>query len=476
VRRPGLLKTPEETFQSLGRSADRSMMWALSNRGRDRLALVAVHPTLGWEKVVYEDPEADVVHVAMSRVTRAPLVVESQPDYPRVAILDPKLREDLAPLLKEQGGARFGLSIVSTDGGERRMVVAIGSDTQRRTYLVDRQAGTHVLLSEAVDPGLAALLSPMQPVTIPSRDGLRLHAYLTLPRGAQPKRLPMVVHVHGGPWLRTAWGDPVTSEDAGYAQLLANRGYAVLQVNFRGSSGYGRGFLNAGIGEFSGRMQDDLVDAVRWAVDGGLADPRHVAIMGWSYGGYAALTALTATPDLFACGVSFAGPTELTSLIESFPPYWTPDLSRWHDFVGDPGIAEDRAEMKKRSPLYGADRVERPVLIVHGVRDVRVHVDQSDRMVAALTRAHKKVEYMRVPDMGHSLGWWAHRIAVLRRTEHFLQACLGGRASRFDWFEAVAWAWTRISRFRESMAAPAEKPAGEKKAGAQPQTKADERR
>jgi len=463
ARKPELLKAPEETFQSLGLSSDRTVGWALSNRGRDRLALVVVDPRLGWEKVVFEDPDVDVGHVVMSRVTQAPLMAQAQPGYPRVAILDEKLREDLAPLLKAQPSGNFTLGITGNDNAEKRLVVTIGSDVQRRTYLVDRQARTHVLLAEAVPPDLAAALAPMRPVIIPSRDGLRLHAYLTLPRGVEAKRLPMVLHVHGGPWQRTAWGDPVSSEDAGYAQFLASRGYAVLQVDFRGSSGYGRSFSDAGMGEFAGRMHEDLLDAVRWAVDGGVADPARVAIMGWSYGGYAALVALSMTPDVFACGISIAGPTDLASLIESFPPYWTLDLSHWHDFVGDPAIAADREEMNQKSPLHHVHKVRKPVLIVHGVRDVRVRVDQSDRMVAALRRAGKPVEYVRIPDMGHNLGWWAHRIAVLGRTEAFLRTCLGGRASRFDWFGAVAWVWTRISRYRESAAAPAEKSAATKK-------------
>jgi dipeptidyl aminopeptidase/acylaminoacyl peptidase len=306
------------------------------------------------------------------------------------------------------------------------------------------------LLAETVPNDFAAALVPIRPVTIPSSDGLRLRGYLTLPRGVAPGPLPMVLHVHGGPWMSTGWGEPTSSEDAAYAQFLANRGYAVLQVDFRGSSGYGREFMNAAIGEFAGRMQDDLLDAVRWAVERGIADPAHVAIMGWSYGGYAALVGLSMTPKAFACGVSVSGPTDLASLIESFPPYWKVDLSRWQDFVGDPEIPEDREQMTRKSPLAHAQQVERPVLIIHGARDVRVLVDQSDRMVAALRRAGKPVEYLRIPDMGHDSGWWVYQLAVLRKTEDFLQRCLGGRASRFDWFDAVAWAWERISRLRSA--------------------------
>ncbi len=446
TRRPALLKKPDETFRVLGAGADGSFVWALSNRGRDRIALVSAHPTLGWEKVVFEDPDVDVTQVLMSRVTRAPLIASAQPGYPRFAILDSKLREDLDGLLKAQGNGPFGLDIVSVDDAEKHLIVSIYTGVQRRYYVLDRSSRHYDLLAADVEPDLESILAPMQPIAIMSRDGLTLHGYLTLPRGVEPKRLPMVLLVHGGPWMRTGWGNPMRSEDAAPAQFLANRGYAVLQVDFRGSSGYGREFLSAAIGEFAGKMQDDLLDAVRWAVDGGTADPDRVAVMGYSYGGYAALVALTMTPKVFACGVSLGGPTDLATLIESFPPYWNVDLSMWHDYVGDPEIAEDRAVMTRKSPLAYAQNVERPVLIVHGAKDVRVRIDQAERMVEALKRAGRPVEYLAIEDGGHGMGWWVHRLAVLRKSEDFLQRCLGGRASRFDPFDAIAWLWTRIQR------------------------------
>jgi dipeptidyl aminopeptidase/acylaminoacyl peptidase len=302
-----------------------------------------------------------------------------------------------------------------------------------------------VLLAEGVPKDIEKALVPMRPVTIPSRDGLQLPAYLTLPRGPRAK-LPMVLLVHGGPWARTTWGDPFRSAEANYAQFLANRGYAVLQVDFRGSTGYGRGFHAAAMGEFAGKMQDDLLDGVRWAVDAQIADPQRIAIVGWSYGGYAALVGLTQTPRTFACGISLSGPTDLASLIESFPATWTLDLSAWHDFVGDPAIAEDREAMTRKSPLSHAQALERPVLIVQGMTDVRVRRDQAERMVHALRAAGKPVEYLAIPEMGHGMGYWVHRLAILRKSETFLHGCLGGRASRFHPFDAVAWAWSRVNR------------------------------
>ena len=444
ARIPQLKKQRAETFSVLGRSADGSALWALSSRGRERIALVSAHPSLGWEKPVFEDPKVDVTRVSMSRVTGEPLIAYAEPGYPRFEILDAALRNDLEPLLRAQPGGPFGLEIVNADTTEQRMVVLISSNAQHRYYLVDRSAHTFTLLAEGVPEDIANALAPMEPVTIASRDGLQLSGYLTLPRGVPSRKLPMVLVVHGGPWLRTHWGDPFRSEDAAYAQFLANRGYAVLQVDFRGSTGYGQHFVDAGIGEFAGRMQSDLLDAVQWAIDKGIADPSRIGIMGWSYGGYAALIGLTATPDVFACGISLEGPTDLASLIESFPPYWTVDLWMWHDHVGNPASPEDRKQMNLKSPLFHAERLQRPVLIVQGTNDVRVRRDQAERMVAALQHAGKPVDYLLIRDMGHSMGYWAHRLAILRRTETFLHGCLGGRASRFDPFDAVAWVWTRI--------------------------------
>ncbi|HET7158465.1 MAG TPA: prolyl oligopeptidase family serine peptidase, partial [Burkholderiales bacterium] len=285
ARRPTLTISPGESFRALGKSADGSFVWALSSRGRERVALVAVHPTLGWEKIVFEDPHVDVSRVDMSRVTGTPLIAYSDPGYPRNEILDPKLREDLEGLLKSQGSEPYGLELVSTDATEQRLIVLIYTSTQQRYYLVDRATRAHTLLAAGIAHTVSKSLAETKPVSITSRDGLTLHGFLTLPRGAAPKALPMVLWVHGGPWLRTRWGNPLRSDDASYTQFLANRGYAVLQINFRGSTGYGHAFSAAAMGEFAGKMQDDLHDAVRWAIDAGIADPKRIAIMGWSYGG-----------------------------------------------------------------------------------------------------------------------------------------------------------------------------------------------
>ncbi|MGQ0652132.1 MAG: S9 family peptidase [Betaproteobacteria bacterium] len=446
TRRAELGKTGFDIFRSLGATPDGQALWALSNRGRDRVALVLAHPRLGWERVVFEDPHVDVLDVDMSRLRNVPLIARALPGAPRMAILDDALRADLQGIAREQAGEAFSLDIVDADAAERRLLVLARSAKNRRYYVLDRAAGSFSLLAQAIPAELERQLAPVQPVLIAASDGMALRGYLTRHKAAPGERLPLVLHIHGGPWQRTAWGDPGSSEDAQYAQFLANRGYAVLQVDFRGSAGYGRRHMQAGIGEFAGRMQQDLVDAVQWAVDSGIADPQAVAVAGWSYGGYAALVGLTMTPARFACGISINGPTDLASLIESFPPYWQTDLSMWHDFVGDPSIDEDRADMAQRSPLTHAARLVSPVLVIQGAKDVRVRVDQAERMVQALRRAGKPVEYLRIEDMGHGTGWWVHRLQVLRASERFLAKCLGGRASRLDPWEPVGAVWARLQR------------------------------
>jgi dipeptidyl aminopeptidase/acylaminoacyl peptidase len=445
-RKPTVRKRRIETFQVLGPSADGASVWALSNRGRDRIALVSAHPTLGWERVEFEDPHVDVTEVDMSHVQRKPFIARALPGHPRFEILDAKLRDDLAALLAEQGTTPFTLRILSTDAKEERMIVVVRSTSSRRYFLFDRARRTHTLLSEVVPASLQRALVPIEPVVLAASDGMELRGYLALPQGVAPKNLPLVLLVHGGPWQRSAWGDPLSSDDAMLMQFLANRGYAVLEIDFRGSTGYGQRLLYAAVGEFAGRMQEDLHDAARWAIDRGIADAGRVALFGWSYGGYATMTGLTRTPQEFACGVSLNGPTDLAPLIEAFPAYWQVDLSMWHDFVGNPKVAEDRADMTRKSPLTHAARMERPLLLIHGAKDVRVQVDQAERMVAALRAANRPVEYLRIEDMGHTAGWWVHRMKVLRATERFLHGCMGGRASRLDPWDPVAWTWERVKR------------------------------
>lgn len=436
--RSALSRKSEDLTRPLSISPDRSRAWVLTNTGRDRTALLHVEAKDGRFDTVYEDPQADVGRVVMSQRSGKPLLVSSIGDYPRAAILDTDLEADLQIVLAGYRGTRYGFDIVSMDPAEQRLVIAVYTHANRRYHLLDRTKRTQALLGESRSAEFREAMAPPEAIAITARDGLKLPAYLLRPPGSGSKPLPTVLLVHGGPWGRVQWSDPDHSEDLLRAQFIANRGYAVLVVNFRGSTGYGREFMTAAVGEFGAKMQDDLLDAVHWAIAKGIADPQRIAVMGHSYGGYASLLALAQQPQAFACGVDVAGPTDLARMIETFPPYWELELAYWYGYVGDPAVATDRERMQKVSPVNWAAQIERPLLIIQGAKDVRVPAEQSRTMVERLRQHGKPVEYIEVEDMGHSTGYWAHHLLVLRATERFLAACLGGRAARFDTMEWAA--------------------------------------
>lgn len=432
------VKVPE-VARVVGATPDRKQAWVLSNRGREQVALFRLEASEGTNvSLVHADSRADVSRVVFSEVDHRPLVSVSVPDYPRTTIFDDVLAAQIRPILDSYGTTRLGFDIVSKSPDEQRLVVAVYTHALRRHYLLERATGRYTVLGASRTEAFARAMRLPQPVEIEASDGLRIPAYLLRPHTSSERRFPLVVLVHGGPWHRVVWSDPDASEDLLRAQFLANRGYAVLIVNYRGSTGYGRAHMAAAVGEFGKAMQQDLLDGVRWAIDTGVADPARIAVMGHSYGGYASLMAVAQHPGQFACALDIAGPTELVRLIETFPPYWELELNYWYAYVGDPAVAADRERMQAVSPLGLAERIERPVLIMQGATDVRVPPEQSRAMVARLRELGRPVRYVELPDMGHSLGYWAHHLAVLRHTEEFLSDCLGGRAARFDALEWVA--------------------------------------
>ena len=299
-------------FDDDGQSA-----WALSNRGRDKQALVKVNLQTGTEAVVFAVNDVDLESVRLRQINTAPLIATSLPGYPRLEVFDATLQARLAALT---GGKPADVQITSIDDNERQMTVFVGTDKGGKTYLLRSDSSPPEQLGEGAMSRMAHLLADTRPVSFPSRDGLQLHGYLTLPVGAAPSKLPLVLLVHGGPWARDRWSAGNTNRSM--QQFLANRGYAVLQVNYRGSTGYGKAFLEKAIGEFAGKMHDDLIDGVDWAVKAGLADPARVAIYGASYGGYAAMVGATFTPEVFACAVNIVGVTHLARLLETAPAYW----------------------------------------------------------------------------------------------------------------------------------------------------------
>jgi dipeptidyl aminopeptidase/acylaminoacyl peptidase len=334
-------------------------------------------------------------------------------------------------------------------GRMRIAITSISRDKSKLTAtLVGEDGGRHVLYNLGTDEisvlsedgrsrrQATAPLPLQKAITTTSRDGLALHGYLTLPPGVAARALPTVLLVHGGPWGRDVWqsGDPLP-------EFLANRGYAVLQLNYRGSSGYGRQFQDAAVGEFAARMQDDLLDGLDHLVRQGITDPAKVAIMGASYGGYAALVGMSFTPERFACGISMVGMSDLASLLESAPPTWEFAMPWWKRFVGDPALPADRATMDRKSPLYRASAVSQPLLILHGANDPRVKLSQSTRMVEALRQAGKPVDFVLFQHAGHGTQRWSDNLRYYRKTEDFLAQCLGGRSGGLDMFELGSWAF-----------------------------------
>jgi dipeptidyl aminopeptidase/acylaminoacyl peptidase len=375
--------------------------WALSNRGRDKIALVRLDANTGTETVVYATPEVDVDHVRISKKTRLPLIAHSMPGYPQQEIFDPALRKRLAALTD---GKPADIYISSADDEERSMTVGVTTDRGTKNYLLVGDSAPPVLLGESGLSRIAHALANTEPVSFSSRDGLTLHGYMTLPVGVKPSKLPLVLVVHGGPWARDRWGSG--SANRSVQQFLANRGYAVLQINYRGSSGYGRAFMEKAVGEFASKMHDDLLDGVDWAVKSGVADPAKVAIYGASYGGYAALVGATFTPKVFACAVDVVGVSHLARTLETAPAYWELGMPWWHRYAGDPKNPEQRKIMDSKSPLFKADQAAKPILIMHGVNDPRVKLEQSDLMVAALQKAGKQVDYVTFKGDGHGNQKW----------------------------------------------------------------------
>lgn len=360
--------------------------------------------------------------VFVSRRTGEVIAARFTGDRPRVVPVDPGFADVQAALEKLSDGV---LDTVSSDLAEQRWVATFVHDREPGTaWFHDRVTGESRLLHRATRPD-PALLAPMTPITLTARDGMPLRGFLTLPLGVEPQRLPLVLLVHGGPWAHDGWGYLAA------VQFLANRGYAVLRVNFRGSTGQGRRHLTAAIGEFAGRMHDDLIDAVDWAVARGHADPDRVAIVGGSYGGYAALVGVTVTPDRFAAAVDYVGISDLANFLATLPPFVRANMTNnWIRYVGDPDDPEQLADMRARSPITMVDRIRTPLLVAQGANDVRVVQAESDNIVAPLRARGVPVEYLVADDEGHGFENPENQLLLFRAIERHLAAHLGGRSGQ----------------------------------------------
>ena len=429
----------ERTTNILGFDKTGEVVYMADSRDRDTAALYALNLKTGEKTLLAEDAQSDlnwiwtyeIVGLYVPQILVHPTERNVQAtafNYERVhwKVIDPAIAHDLEYLEKAADG---DFHVMSRTLDDNAWIVEYTVDNvPKRYYYYDRKNGEARFLFTGFSGLEGRPLAKMNPAVMKSRDGLDMVSYYTLPLnsdsnddGIPDKPLPMVLFIHGGPWLRDDWG---YSADH---QWLANRGYAVLSVNFRGSTGFGKNFTNAGNMEWGRKMQDDLIDAVNWAVSKRIADPERVAFMGGSYSGYAALVGMTITPETFACGVDICGMSNLTDWIESFPPYWQSVIDLMAVRVGDVRTEKGRKLLSERSPINYVDRIQKPLLIAQGANDPRARQNESDRIVQAMQAKNLPVTYVLYPDEGHGFARPENRLSFYAVTEAFLAQHLGGR-------------------------------------------------
>jgi dipeptidyl aminopeptidase/acylaminoacyl peptidase len=398
-------------------SRDGNHLIMVSSQDANAARLVRLDLADGDRQVIYADPRYDVESVVLHPDTREPELVTVVRDRAEIEAVDPALAEELARIRAVHPGDP---AFLGRDHDDRTWLLAFTADDGPVTYYAWDRAEQRATFLFVHRPELERYqLASMEPFSFTARDGLEVHGYLSFPPGASRSGLPTVLNVHGGPWYRDIWGfNPEV-------QWFANRGYLCVQVNFRGSTGYGKAFLNAGDREWGAAMHDDLVDAVNQVVERGWADPARVAIYGGSYGGYAALVGATFTPDLFRCAVDLVGPSNLKTLIESIPPYWKPMVALFNTRVGNPETEVDF--LWSRSPLSKVDQIRIPVLIAQGANDPRVKQAESEQIVAAMRDKGIAYEYLLFPDEGHGFAKPENRLRFYAVAERFLATHLGGR-------------------------------------------------
>jgi dipeptidyl aminopeptidase/acylaminoacyl peptidase len=398
-------------------TGDGKSLLAVSSLGVNTGRLVRIDLASGDAQVLLEDPEADVAGAMLHPDTREPQIVEVLKDRAEYHVLDPAVEPDYEAIRALHSGDP---QLVGRDEADATWLVAFTDDAGPvRYYAYDRASRVGSFLFESRPELSRYELARMEPFSYITRDGLTVHGYVTFPPGGGRSGLPTVLNVHGGPQARDVWGfDPE-------AQWLANRGYLCVQVNYRGSTGYGKAFVSAGDREWGAKMHDDLIDAVRYVVDQGWADPGRIAIYGGSYGGYAALVGAAFTPDVFRCAVDVVGPSNLKTLLETIPPYWAPMKAQLYKRVGNPET--DAEFLWSRSPLSRARDIRIPLLIAQGANDPRVKQAESEQIVAALAEAGIDYEYMLFPDEGHGFAKPENRLKFYAAAERFLARYLDGR-------------------------------------------------
>ena len=391
---------------------DNKKLYVSSNLGRDKKAIVILDPeTAKEEQLLYENPEVDVEGLAYSKKRKVLTEISYTTWKTQYKFLDAQ-SEALHKTLQEKLPGYEVITQSHTKDESTWIVAAYNDRTQGSRYLFDSKSGTLTRLAD-INPAIAEKdMAEMKPVQYKARDGLVINGYLTLPLGKDPKNLPVIVNPHGGPWVRDVWGyNPEV-------QLLANRGYAVLQMNYRGSTGYGRQFWEASFKQWGKAMQDDITDGVQWLVQQGIADPKRVAIYGGSYGGYATLAGVTFTPDLYAAAVDYVGVSNMFTFMKTIPPYWKPFLDQMHEMVGDP--VKDKELLTAVSPALHTDRIKTPLFVAQGANDPRVNKAESDQIVESLRKRGVPVEYMVKDNEGHGFHNEENRFDFYTAMEGFL--------------------------------------------------------
>src|ERR1700730_11451170 len=402
----------KESFSPQFFTFDNKALYGVSNLGRDKTAVVEFDPETGKEtKVVFEQPEVDVSGLNYSRKRKVITTATYTTWKEEQKFFDPESETLYKTLNAKLPG--YDIYVVSSNRDEDIFIVRTITDRSLGAfYLYDAKSGDLSKLADR-NPWLQEdQLSEMKPIEYSSRDGLTIAGYLTLPKGRVAKNLPIVVNPHGGPWVRDNWGfNPEV-------QFLANRGFGVLQMNYRGSTGYGRKFWEASFRQWGQSMQDDITDGVEWLVGQGIADPKRVAISGGSYGGYAVLEGLSKTPDLYAAGVDYVGVSNLFTFMKTVPPYWKPFLEMMYEMVGNP--EKDKALFEANSPALNADRIKAPLFVAQGAKDPRVNINESNQIVEALKKHGVAVEYMIKEDEGHGFHNEENRFSFYEAMEKFL--------------------------------------------------------
>lgn len=407
----------KNSFDPLFFTFDNKNLYAATNIGRDKSVIVEYDPEKRKEiRTIYQNSEVDVENLYYSKKRKVLLSATYYTERLQRVFLDKEI-ESIFKRIEAKLPKDIEIALTSSNKEENKFIVKTYSDKTLGTYYLYDAKTDHIKKLADIGPWLKANeMCDMIPIQYKSRDGLTIHGYLTLPKVAKAKNLPVVINPHGGPWARDNWGfNPEV-------QFLANRGYAVLQMNFRGSTGYGKKFWESSFKQWGLKMQDDISDGVKWLIDQGIADPKRISIYGGSYGGYAVLAGLTFTPDLYACGVDYVGVSNLFTFMNTIPPYWKPYMDMLHQMVGNP--KKDKELLSKTSPVMHVDKIKVPLLIAQGAKDPRVNIDESNQMVDALRKRGINVPYIVKANEGHGFRNEENRMDFYKNMENFLATCL----------------------------------------------------